>query len=72
MTTKNFTKNKSSNNKPCIPTREEFHRYASNVLSDSDFCTDFPGYPYYQVNKVASSLKWTYNNEKRRNINCNH
>lgn len=42
-----------------IPTREEFHRYASNVLNENDFCTDYPGSSGYQVNKVAQSLRWS-------------
>ena len=25
-----------------IPSREEFHRYTSNLLTEWDFCTDFP------------------------------
>lgn len=39
------------------PSREEFHRYASNLLSVSDFCTDYP--TEYTVNKISSSLRWT-------------
>lgn len=42
-----------------IPTREEFHRYASNVLNENDFCTDYPGSSGYQVNRVAQSLRWS-------------
>ena len=40
-----------------IPSREEFHRYASDTLSEADFCTDYP--TEYTVNKIASSLRWT-------------
>ena len=39
------------------PSREEFHRYASDTLSEADFCTDYP--TEYTVNKIASSLRWT-------------
>ena len=55
----------SSNYADTIPTREEFHRYASNELSEGDFCTSYPS--GYQVDRVAYALKWTINNEKKRN-----
>ena len=45
-----------------IPTREEFHRYASNVLNENDFCTDYLGSSGYQVNRVAQSLRWSVTN----------
>lgn len=45
-----------------IPTREEFHRYASNVLNENDFCTDYPGSSGYQVNRVAKSIRWSVAN----------
>lgn len=41
-----------------IPTREEFHRFASNTLSESDFCTQYPSTE--QINKVADALNWSY------------
>lgn len=49
-----------------IPSREEFHHLSSNILSESDFSTDYPS--CIQVNKVASAISWTYSNEKNRNI----
>lgn len=49
-----------------IPTREEFHRYAQDVLNINDFCTDYPCESYYHVNKIASSIRWTI---KNRNFN---
>lgn len=49
-----------------IPSREEFHRYASNVLSESDFCTYYP--TGYTANKIASSLRWTIDNSKQKNL----
>ncbi|MBQ4523370.1 MAG: hypothetical protein IJA10_10555 [Lachnospiraceae bacterium] len=72
-TTKNNTTNKSSNSsieikrtKPSpTPTRKEFHKYASNELSEGDFCTNHPS--GYQVSRVAHALNWTYSNEKKRN-----
>lgn len=45
-----------------IPNREEFHRYASNVLNENDFCTDYPGWSGYQINRVAQSLRWSVAN----------
>ena len=56
METKNYTQ---KHNTLHIPTREEFHRYASNTLSEEDFCTDYHGYTGYQINKVVSAIKWT-------------
>lgn len=47
-----------------IPSREYFHRFASNLLSESDFNTEYP--TGYESNKVASALRWTLNNEKKR------
>lgn len=43
-----------------IPSREEFHRYASNKLSDGDFCTEYSS--DYQVDRVAQALDWTLEN----------
>lgn len=45
-----------------IPTREEFHRYTSNLLTNSDFNTDYFSDPYFQINRVASALNWTKRN----------
>lgn len=62
METKNYTQ---KHNTLHIPTREEFHRYASNTLSEEDFCTDYHGYTGYQINKVASAIRWTKNNTRK-------
>ena len=48
-----------------IPSREEFHRYASNQLCESDFDTDYPS--GFQVERVASAISWTYTNENNYN-----
>ena len=53
-----------------IPSREEFHRYASNELSEGDFCTNHPS--GYQINKVSSALRWTYANDRGRSKKCNN
>ena len=57
-------------NKLRIPSREEFHRYASNQLCESDFDTDYPS--GFQVERVSSAISWTYTNEKKRNSNYNY
>ena len=64
MKTKNYTQ---KHNTLHIPTREEFHRYASNTLSKEDFCTDYPGYVACQIDKVASSIRWTLKNQRKDN-----
>ena len=43
-----------------IPSREEFHRYTSNLLTEWDFCTDFP--PMGHVNKTAKAINWSQKN----------
>lgn len=48
-----------------IPTREEFHRYASNTLTESDFCTDYHGIPGIQINRVDSAIRWTMKRKRR-------
>lgn len=49
-----------------IPSREEFHRYASNLLYDSDFETDYPGKESFQIDRIASALNWTKKNANSR------
>lgn len=56
MNTENYTK---KHNTLHIPSREEFHRYASNTLSEADFCTDYPGREGCQINKTSSAIRWT-------------
>ena len=50
-----------------IPSREEFHRYTSNLLTNSDFNTDYFSDPYFQINRVASALNWTQKNSNSKN-----
>ena len=45
-----------------IPSREEFHRYTSNIITERDFCTDFQPFDGVQISKVASALLWTKRN----------
>lgn len=42
-----------------IPSREEFHRYASNKLSEIDFCTNYPQREGLCVAKTAQALRWS-------------
>lgn len=56
-------------NRAPLPSRQEQHRYASDVLSERDFCTEYPGLPGIKVSKIASSLRWTLGTEKMRNKN---
>lgn len=42
-----------------IPTREEFHRYAVEILTEYDFNTTYPSIPGYTVDRIASSIQWT-------------
>ena len=44
------------------PSREEFHRYASSILSEADFSTEYPN--EYTVRRIAQSLRWTVKNAK--------
>lgn len=53
-----------------IPSREEFHRYASNILTEWDFCTDFPpALNHGQADRVASAIRWTKANAVGRTYN---
>lgn len=42
-----------------IPTREEFHRYAIEIISEGDFYTNHPTPPGYVSDKITSSIRWT-------------
>lgn len=55
-----------SNNHTTLPlySREELHRYASNLLSEEDFCTEYPS--GWQIEQCSHALSWTYSNEKKR------
>lgn len=56
-TTKRHFINPLSNDNLRIPTREEFHRYASNLLTEGDFCTEHSS--GYQASRVANALDWS-------------
>ena len=48
-----------------LPSRDEFHKFASNLLADGDFCTDYAS--GYQINRVAQSIDWTIKKTKSKN-----
>ena len=59
-----MNQNKPNNHQTLrIPTRDEFHRFASNHLSRADFDTHHPS-GGVQINKVIAAISWTYNNER--------
>lgn len=45
-----------------IPTKEEFHRYAMNLLHEEDFSTSYPS--EHVAQNIASSFRWTKSNSK--------
>lgn len=45
-----------------IPTREEFHRYTSNYITDGDFLLYYPPDPGLQIAKIVNALSWTKRN----------
>lgn len=51
---------------PAIPSREEFHLYASNILNLYAFETDYPPFPSCNINAAASSIGWTKSNNKNK------
>lgn len=55
----------STHNETPLPTRQEQHRFASNVLSAGDFCTEYPC--GHTIERVENSLKWTIKNAEKRN-----
>lgn len=51
-----------------IPSREEFHRYASNLLTNTDFDTQRHAYDGFQISRTASALNWTLRNHNTKNF----
>lgn len=47
----------SSNYATTIPSRDEFHRFASNLITLSDFDIDHTN--KVQIDKVDNAIKWT-------------
>ena len=65
MTNRNYYTGTDYDSKP-IPSREEFHRYTSNLITESDFDTDHTN--KVQVEKVDSAIKWTIKNSKEKKV----
>jgi hypothetical protein len=61
-----YTSSNYATLKPIL-TREEFHRYVGNTISDSDFNTDHTN--GFQIEKVASAIKWTIKNSTQSKSN---
>lgn len=53
----------SSNYATTIPSREEFHKFANNTISLSDFETYHTN--GIQIEKVDSAIKWTIKNTNK-------
>ena len=67
-TNKNYYTGRNYDDTP-IPSCEEFHRYASNLLTTADFCTDKPSYTGFQTNRVNNAIKWTLKKENKLKVN---
>ena len=63
--TKNYYTSSNYETIKPIPSREEFHKFASNELALGDFCTNHPS--GYQVGRVEQAIKWTIANNRGRN-----
>lgn len=57
MSRENLTTYVPNNGNLRIPSKEEFHKYTSNILSDSDFCTEYP--TGYTIDAIANSIHLT-------------
>lgn len=60
--TKNYYTSSNYETIKPIPSREEFHKFASNLLADGDFCTEYAS--GYQINRVAQAIDWTIKKTK--------
>lgn len=47
-----------------IPSKEDFSKYASNLVTLSDFETDHSN--CQQIEKVANAINWTIKNNKKK------
>lgn len=65
MTNKNYYTSSNYATINPIPTRDEFHKYTSNLISISDFETDHSN--GIQVEKVLSSINWTKKLSRKEN-----
>ena len=67
MTNKNYYTGSNYDEINPMPTRPELHRYASNLLTEADFCTDYPSFEGFQTNRVVGAIEWTKKNAKNAN-----
>ena len=65
MTNKNYYTSSNYATINPIPTRDEFHKYTSNLISISDFETDHSN--GIQVEKVLSSINWAKKLSRKEN-----
>lgn len=55
-----------------IPTKEEFNRYATNVLQETDFSSNHPaGKDGRTIKNIWASLNWTIKNVNPINLHNN-
>ena len=47
-----------------IPSKEDFSKYASNLITLGDFDTDHPN--CLQIDKVANAIDWSIKNSKKK------
>jgi len=62
MTNKNYYTLSNYETINTLPSRDEFHKFASNELSLGDFCTNHPS--GYQIARVDQSIRWTIANDR--------
>lgn len=65
--TKNYYTSSNYETIKPMPTREELHRYASNLISIGDFDTDHSN--GIQVQKAGDAIDWTIKKTKSKNKN---
>lgn len=54
------------NHNHTIPSREEFHRYCINSISNADYCTDYPDSSGRIIDNIARSINWTIATSKQK------
>ena len=65
--TKNYYTSSNYETIKPIPSREEFHKFASNLISIGDFDTDHSN--GVQVQKAGDAIDWTIKKTKSKNNN---
>ena len=62
--TKNYYTSSNYTGLTSIPTKEDFSKYTSNLITLGDFDTDHPN--CCQVKKIANAIDWTIKNSKKK------